>query len=223
MELEGSNPWLSDSQSNDFRLAPCLFPLPSSPGLLCKKEAHSLLLTGSQEFPFRAGLTISIAVLSPKGSVQASQVNPLPAILRPASQIHLLSFSPLTLVSFLLLVFRPTGSSNASSWSLLVWFFLCFLFWDKSWLGHPKWNLASDFQTSCLGVPPPQAPKAESPASSGHYPLSPYPIGHQILPIPRLHPHGSCPSPCTDILIGFPASLLASFNPYSLEESEASF
>lgn len=157
-------------------------------------------------------------MLSLKRSVQVAQLNPLTDILGSASQTHLLSFSSLTLVSFLLPVFRVTGSSNASSWSLPVWFFLCFLFWDKSWfgVGYPKWNLASDSQTSCLDVALPQAPETESLALSGHHPLSPGPVRHRILPvppvIPSLHPHSPCLSLCTDTLIGLPASLPASSN-----------
>ena len=146
----------SDSQPLDHQRGP-------SPCLLCRKEFLRLLVMGSQTPRNSHSEQDSYHLSAVTGFVCLSrfprtrEVSPIAEMFRSASQIHLLSFSPFTLVSFLVPVFRVTGSINASSCSLLVWFFLCFLFWDKSrfWLGHPKWNLVSDTtpQSTCFSVP----------------------------------------------------------------------
>lgn len=146
----------SDSQPLDHQRGP-------SPCLLCRKEFLRLLVMGSQTPRNSHSEQDSCHFSAVTGFVCLSrfprtrEVSPIAEMFRSASQIHLLSFSPFTLVSFLVPVFRVTGSINASSCSLLVWFFLCFLFWDKSqfWLGHPKWNLVSDTtpQSTCFSVP----------------------------------------------------------------------
>ena len=222
----------SDSQPLDHQRGP-------SPCLLCRKEFLRLLVMGSQTPRNSHSEQDSYHLSAVTGFVCLSrfprtrEVSPIAEMFRSASQIHLLSFSPFTLVSFLVPVFRVTGSINASSCSLLVWFFLCFLFWDKSrfWLGHPKWNLVSDTtpQSTCFSVPhlreayfPDQGLNpcllqwkhrvlASGPPGNSQSPNFAHSSSNPVSPSPHLYS-----SPCVDILIVLPASHLASSKPYSL-------
>ena len=163
---------VGSSLTRDQTCAPCIGnsvsqPLDHQGGpfpcLLCRKEFLRLLVMGSQTPRNSHSEQDPCNLSAVTGSVCRSrfprtrEVSPIADMFRAASQIHLVSFSPFTLVSFLVPVFRVTGNINASSCSLLVWFFLCFLFRDKSrfWLGHPKWNLVSNTtpQSTCLSVP----------------------------------------------------------------------
>ena len=163
---------IGSSLTRDQTHAPCIGNLESQPldhqggpfpCLLCRKESLRLLVMRSQtpgnshseQDPCHLSAVTGFVCLS--RFPRTREASPIADTFKPASQTRLLSFSPFTLVSFLVPVFRVTGSSNASSCSLLVWFFLCFLFWDKNqfWLGHPKWNLASETspQSTCLSIP----------------------------------------------------------------------
>lgn len=190
MGLEGSNAGGVTPRGMTLTQHLAYFSPPNSPCLLCRKESPRLLVMGSQTprnsqsgpLPCQCCHWVGLSRFP-----RTREVNPIADMFRSASQIHLVSFSPLTLVSFLVLVLRATGSSNASSCSLLVWFLLALLFWGKSWfgLGHPKWNLASDppdrlsqrspAQRSSL----PQAPKTEAWALSALLTL-PHPLVQSV-------------------------------------------